>query len=109
LSLRKVAQKLRNHGITVSYQSVRRHKRHMDLESKIERLERKVEKWKKCKPTDSETLEELQRQREQLRKWIHAEPNPPREALDAKAKLDGEIKLIEKLITLQKLLKKLLR
>jgi len=108
LSLRKIAQKLRNHGINVSYQAVRRHKKHANIESKIERLTRKVERWKLRKPTDMETLEELQRQREQLRKWIQAEPNPPREALDAYAKMEEKIMRWKKIIEMKKM-SKLLR
>ncbi len=108
LSLRKVAQKLKNHGITVSYQTVRRHKRHMDLESKIERLKRKVERWKLRKPTDMEILEEKKKQKDQIRNWIDAEEDPSKESLNAYAKLEKEIITWEKIIEMKKM-SKLLR
>lgn len=81
----------------------------MDLESKVERLRRKLERWKKRKPTDIETLKELQRQREQLKKWIEAEQNPSKEALDAYAKLEKEIITWEKIIEMKRISKRLLR
>jgi MinD-like ATPase involved in chromosome partitioning or flagellar assembly len=106
LSLRKTAQKLRNHGINVSYQAINRHKKHIDLESKIQRLARKVERWKKRKPTPMEILEELQRQREQLKGWIEVDPS--KEASDAYLKLEEEIIKWEKIIEMKKI-SKLLR
>ena len=108
MSLRKIARKLRNHGINVSYQVVRRHKKHANFESKIERLRRKVERWKLRKPTDMEILEEKKKQKDQIRNWVEAEPNPPREALDAYAKLEKEIITWEKIVEMKKM-SKLLR
>ena len=108
LSLRKVAKKLRNHGITVSYQSINRHKKHMDFESKVKRLRLKLERWKKRKPTDMEALEELQRQRNQFKRWIQGESTPSKEALDAYSKLEEKIMRWKKIIEMKKM-SKLLR
>jgi len=63
----------------------------MNLESKVKRLRRKLERWKKRKPTPIETLEELQRQKNQFKRWIQGESNPSKEALDAYSKLDEKI------------------
>jgi len=108
LSLREISKRLKDHGISVSYQSVRRHKRHMDFESKVNRLKRKVERWKLRKPTDMETLKELQRQREQLKRWIETEQDPSKEVLDAYSKLEEKIMRWEKIIEMKKM-SKLLR
>ena len=109
LSLREISSRLKDHGITVSYQSVRRHKQHTNLSSKIERLRRKVERWKKRKPTDREILKEKKQQRNQLRNWIDAEQDPSKEALDAYAKLEKEIITWEKIVEIKKMSKRLLR
>lgn len=106
LSLREVAETLNEHGLKISYQTVRRHKLHMDLESKIERLKRKVERYKRGKPLEEQVLR-YRNQRAQLKSWIDTEQNPPREALDAYSRLDDEIKLMEKVIRLQDLSKKI--
>ena len=108
MSLREISKRLKDHGISVSYQSVRRHKRHMDFESKVNRLKRKVERWKLRKPTDMETLKELQRQREQLKRWIETEQDPSKEVLDAYSKLEEKIMRWEKIIEMKKM-SKLLR
>ena len=104
LSLREVAETLRKHGLNISYQAVRRHKFHMDLKSRVERLEREVERYERGKPLE-ELLLKKQNQRAQLKNWIKTEENPPREALDAISRLDDEIKLMEKVIKLKKLSK----
>lgn len=104
LSLREVAETLHKHGLNISYQAVRRHKLHMDLKSRVERLEREVERYERGKPLE-ELLLKKQNQRAQLKNWIKTEENPPREALDAISRLDDEIKLMEKVIKLKKLSK----
>jgi len=43
-----------------------------------------------------EILEEKKKEKDQIRNWVEAEPNPPREALDAYAKLEKEIITSEK-------------
>jgi hypothetical protein len=107
-SLRTISSTLKDHGIIVSYQSVNRHKKHMDLESKIQRLAWKIERWKKRKPTPIETLEELQRQRDEFKRWLSAEQNPSREALDAYSRLEEKIMRWKKIIEMKKM-SKLLR
>lgn len=104
LSLREVAETLRKHGLNISYQAVRRHKLHMDLKSRVERLEREVERGERGKPL-RELFLRKQNKRSQLEKWIKAEDDPPREALDAYSRLDDEIKLMEKVINFKKLSK----
>mgnify|MGYP001025656638 CR=1 FL=1 len=107
LSLREVAETLNEHGLNISYQTVRRHKLHMNLKSKIERLKRRVERYKRGGHSLKDSLKRYRNQQVQLESWIQAESNPPQEALDAKAELDKEIKLMEKVIRLQDLSKKI--
>ena len=110
LSLREVAETLNEHGLKISYQTVRRHKKfHMDLESKIGRLEREVERYKRGGHSLEEQVLRYRKQRGQFKRWIATKQNPPKEALDAYARLNEKIKLMEKVIKLQGLSKKLLR
>jgi len=91
LSLRQVAEKIRKHGIDVSYQGVNRHKKHMSHSEKIKRLRMDLERLKKRSPPLQATLDRLKKQRAQMRSWIEAEPSPSREALDVLHNLDKKI------------------
>lgn len=103
LSLRQAAATMREHGIDVSYQAVNRHKRHMSHTERIKRLQRDLERYKERRPSTRATLKRLERERAQLRSWIEAEPNPPREALDALHDLDEKINRLTQAIEMMAL------
>ena len=91
LPLRQVASSMKTHGLNVSYQAVNRHKKHMSVREKAQRLLEKVQRLRRRHPPLHEKLDRLRKQRTQIRSWIKAEGKSPKEALEALKELDRKI------------------
>jgi len=105
LPLRKVSGSMKAHGIDVSYQAVNRHKDHMPVREKVKRLTEKVQRLRRRPPPLHKTLKRFMKQRAQMRSWIKAEENAPKEVYDALHDLDRKIEQLTFAIQTQEKIK----